>query len=251
MATPSPARDPQKEDVKVPGTNAISFRLFRRAQPRPRFVCCACHSQTNTHSPNVPRPRSPSHIRSCPKPASYPQRRSPCADRYAQCLEITHNPPDNPNIHKDDKMPPQDAPAVRFASSVEEITPTVTTTSPTETLSPTDAATGDGEETLAEVTPDQIRALSKSLQGAPLQQRRMNVFGFEPYSLPASRVSSLFRHNSSVYAWSRSFLKLFLVGLGVRPDALCFKVSYLPLHPSNTASTVRLVFPKHLTSSSL
>ncbi|KAL2873962.1 Nitrogen permease reactivator protein [Colletotrichum sp. CLE4] len=89
-------------------------------------------------------------------------------------------------------MPPQDTPAVRFASSVEEITPTVTTTSPTETLCPTDAdaATGDGEGSLAEVTPDQIRALSKSLQGAPLQQRRMNVFGFEPYSLPASRVGS-------------------------------------------------------------
>ncbi|KAJ0379030.1 hypothetical protein COL26b_002810 [Colletotrichum chrysophilum] len=89
---------------------------------------------------------------------------------------------------KDDKMPPQDAPAVRFASSVQEITPTVTTTSPTDTQSPIDAALGDAS--LSEVTPDQLRALSKSLQGAPLQQRRMNVFGFEPYSLPASRVCS-------------------------------------------------------------
>ncbi|OLN88104.1 Serine/threonine-protein kinase oca2 [Colletotrichum chlorophyti] len=84
-------------------------------------------------------------------------------------------------------MPPQDTPAVRFASSVQEITPVVTTTSPTDTQSPTDAATG---ASLSEVTPDQLKALSKSLQGAPLQQRRMNVFGFEPYSLPASRVCS-------------------------------------------------------------
>ncbi|GKT47259.1 serine/threonine-protein kinase PAK 5 [Colletotrichum spaethianum] len=134
MATPSPARDPPKEESQVPGTNALSFRLFRR------------------------------------NPA----------------LEISRNTPDNTNVDKD-KMPPQDAPAVRFASSVQEITPTVTTTSPTDTQSPTDAATG---ASLAEVTPEDLRALSKSLQGAPLQQRRMNVFGFEPYSLPASRVCS-------------------------------------------------------------
>ncbi|KAL0944435.1 Serine/threonine-protein kinase oca2 [Colletotrichum truncatum] len=86
-------------------------------------------------------------------------------------------------------MSSQDAPAVRFASSVEEITPAVTTTSPTDTQSPTDDAASGGAS-LSEVTPDQLRALSKSLQGAPLQQRRMNVFGFEPYSLPASRVCS-------------------------------------------------------------
>ncbi|KAK1968112.1 Pkinase-domain-containing protein [Colletotrichum sublineola] len=104
----------------------------------------------------------------------------------SQVPEISYNAFDNTNADRD-KMPPQDAPAVRFASSVQEIAPTVTTTSPTDTHSPTDAATG---ASLAEVTPDELRALSKSLQSAPLQQRRMNVFGFEPYSLPASRVCS-------------------------------------------------------------
>ncbi|WQF80331.1 Putative serine/threonine-protein kinase, active [Colletotrichum destructivum] len=104
----------------------------------------------------------------------------------SQVPEISRTASDNTNVDKD-KMSPQDAPAVRFASSVQEITPTVTTTSPTDTQSPTDAATG---ASLPEVTPEELRALSKSLQSAPLQQRRMNVFGFEPYSLPASRVCS-------------------------------------------------------------
>ncbi|GKT59309.1 nitrogen permease reactivator protein [Colletotrichum tofieldiae] len=30
MATPSPTRDPRKEESQVPGTTALSFRLFRR-----------------------------------------------------------------------------------------------------------------------------------------------------------------------------------------------------------------------------
>lgn len=38
------------------------------------------------------------------------------------------------------------------------------------------------------VTPEDIKSLSKSLQGHRLQERRMNNFSFEPYSLPASRV---------------------------------------------------------------
>ncbi|KAK2022932.1 Pkinase-domain-containing protein [Colletotrichum zoysiae] len=116
-----------------------------------------------------------------PSPARDPPKEE------SQVPEISCNTSDNTNVDRD-KMPPQDAPAVRFASSVQEIAaPIVTTTSPTDTQSPTNAATG---ASLAEVTPDELRALSKSLQGAPLQQRRMNVFGFEPYSLPASRVCS-------------------------------------------------------------
>ncbi|TDZ14495.1 Serine/threonine-protein kinase oca2 [Colletotrichum orbiculare MAFF 240422] len=105
--------------------------------------------------------------------------------------DMSTKAPNDTQPDKGSKMPPQDAPAVRFASSVEEITPTVTTTSPTETHSPVDAATGPGAPSLSEVTPDDLRALSKSLQGeGPLHERKMNVFGFEPYSLPASRVCS-------------------------------------------------------------
>lgn len=132
-------------------------------------------------------------------------------------------------------MPPQDAPAVRFASSVQEITPTVTTTSPTDTQSPTDAATG---ASLPEVTPEELRALSKSLQSAPLQQRRMNVFGFEPYSLPASRVRYPSRLLMLVLGDLSTGLLAFCLGvlLGLR-----FKVYFYPstLSLSNTASMSR------------
>lgn len=38
------------------------------------------------------------------------------------------------------------------------------------------------------MTPEDLKALSKSLQGHGLQERRMNIFSFEAYSLPASRV---------------------------------------------------------------
>jgi hypothetical protein len=74
--------------------------------------------------------------------------------------------------------------AVRFASTVEEIShapaePMVQSTSP---FSP-------GEDSIAEVMSDQIKELSTSLQNVDLQGRRLSRFAFEPYSLPASRVS--------------------------------------------------------------
>jgi hypothetical protein len=50
------------------------------------------------------------------------------------------------------------------------------------------AASRPSESSPPAVTAAEIRALSKALHGAPLQQRRMNVFQFEPISLPASRV---------------------------------------------------------------
>jgi hypothetical protein len=69
-------------------------------------------------------------------------------------------------------------PAVRFKSTVQEIDPQHTLSdSP---LSPVDH--------VGQITPDDIKALSHSLQGTSLQERRMKNYSFEPFSLPASRV---------------------------------------------------------------
>lgn len=46
----------------------------------------------------------------------------------------------------------------------------------------------DRFDTFNEVAADQIKAFRKSLHGLPLQERRMSTFGFEAFSLPASRV---------------------------------------------------------------
>lgn len=67
---------------------------------------------------------------------------------------------------------------MRFKSTVQEI-------DPQHTLSNSPPTT---DEHVGEVTPEDIKALSKSLQGNQLQERRMNIFSFEAYSLPASRV---------------------------------------------------------------
>lgn len=77
-------------------------------------------------------------------------------------------------------------PAVRFSSAVQE-------------FSPTEEAPGAGEPPAAapdapapesqEVTPEQLRAFTKSLHGPLLQERRMNTYQFEAFSLPPSRVS--------------------------------------------------------------
>ena len=85
-------------------------------------------------------------------------------------------------------MPPSetslkdDAPAVRFSSAVEEIDPQTPTTSGDAIVSPGHAG---------EVAADQLKAFTKSLHGRPLQERRMNTFQFEAFSLPPSRVSKL------------------------------------------------------------
>jgi len=71
-------------------------------------------------------------------------------------------------------------PAVRFRSTVEEIAPKQSLTTGDSANKPFDGPT---------VTPEDIRALSRSLQGSKLQGRRFESFKFEPVSLPASRVS--------------------------------------------------------------
>lgn len=76
---------------------------------------------------------------------------------------------------------PQTNTAVRFASTVEEISPTPAAMA----VSNTDPNQPDS---IAEVMSDQIRELSTSLQNVDLQGRRLSRFAFEPYSLPASRV---------------------------------------------------------------
>ncbi|KAI7788388.1 hypothetical protein LA080_010721 [Diaporthe eres] len=72
-------------------------------------------------------------------------------------------------------------PAVRFKSTVQEI-------DPQHPLS--ESAAPGGDNASESVTPEDIRSLSKSLQGHRLQERRMTNFAFEPYSLPASRTVS-------------------------------------------------------------
>lgn len=82
----------------------------------------------------------------------------------------------------DDKKGHEEGPAVRFSSSVEEIAP-----EPRDA----DATSKNKEETpssFTEVAADKLKAITQQMQYAPLQERRMSTFQFEPYSLPASRV---------------------------------------------------------------
>ncbi|OBT90369.1 HAL protein kinase [Pseudogymnoascus sp. 03VT05] len=73
------------------------------------------------------------------------------------------------------------SPAVRFASSSQEIEPVQL--DETNTISVTGEADVSGSG-------GQLRDLSDSLSGTHLQSRRMSHFNFEPVSLPASRVPS-------------------------------------------------------------
>ncbi|KAM0472006.1 hypothetical protein ACHAPX_008953 [Trichoderma viride] len=57
-----------------------------------------------------------------------------------------------------------------------------------ESLGTATTNTSDRFDTFNEVAADQIKAFQKSLQAVPLQERRMSTFGFEAFSLPASRL---------------------------------------------------------------
>ncbi|KAK0715643.1 kinase-like domain-containing protein [Lasiosphaeris hirsuta] len=76
------------------------------------------------------------------------------------------------------------APAVRFKSTIEEIAPDDTSAACHSAIA--DAPLGDP----GEVTPEQIRDLTKRLKACPLQERRMNIFSYEAFSLPPSRTVS-------------------------------------------------------------
>src|SRR5512140_540867 len=76
--------------------------------------------------------------------------------------------------------------AVRFKSTIEEIVPGESSVEPPVPAVAQDLSLGDP----GEVTPEQLRDLSKRLKACPLQERRMNIFSYEPFSLPPSRVSN-------------------------------------------------------------
>ncbi|KAK0666104.1 putative nitrogen permease reactivator protein [Cercophora samala] len=84
--------------------------------------------------------------------------------------------------------PPKDepaaeySPAVRFKSTVQEITP-----EDASLLANTDNVSL-GQP--GQVTSEEIRDLSERLRNCPLQERRMNIFSYEPVSLPVSRTVS-------------------------------------------------------------
>jgi hypothetical protein len=72
---------------------------------------------------------------------------------------------------------------------VEEIEPEAPVAQPAASSSLTTTTnTSDRFDTFNEVAADQIKAFQKSMHGLPLQERRMSTFGFEAFSLPASRV---------------------------------------------------------------
>ncbi|KAK3318262.1 kinase-like domain-containing protein [Apodospora peruviana] len=80
---------------------------------------------------------------------------------------------------------PQSSTAVRFKSTIEEIDPKDTTSGVPAAIAQ-EYSLGDPSE----VTPEQIRDLSNRLKACPLQERRMNIFNYEAFSLPASRTAS-------------------------------------------------------------
>ncbi|KHO02128.1 Protein kinase-like domain protein [Metarhizium album ARSEF 1941] len=94
----------------------------------------------------------------------------------------THPGPSQVTAHAlgDDSKPKDDAPAVRFASLIEEISPSAAPP----------AASQVADYSFAEVAADELKSFTKSLQGRHLQERRMNTFQFEAFSLPPSRVPS-------------------------------------------------------------
>ncbi len=88
---------------------------------------------------------------------------------------------------------------MRFRSVVEEISPEANALAPSSNEAP--QTLGDP----GEVSPEDLRALSKSLRASPLQERRMNIFGYEAFSLPASRVCTSWQlpyHNCASLALS-------------------------------------------------
>ncbi|EJT79046.1 HAL protein kinase [Gaeumannomyces tritici R3-111a-1] len=104
--------------------------------------------------------------------------------------------PSDAQLSPESQAPPEETPAqaVRFRSVVEEIGPQLpaaenpagATAFSAEPVASAAKALGDP----AEVTPTQLSALAQSLQGSHLHDRRMNIFSFQPVSLPASRTVS-------------------------------------------------------------
>lgn len=104
----------------------------------------------------------------------------------SESANTSSNAPNAPSDNREPRFNPQ--PAVRFKSAVEEIAPTAREPSyATSGMAESPEESGEPGEP-ADDTADQLRALSKSLRGCHLQEQRMNIFSYQPYSLPASRV---------------------------------------------------------------
>lgn len=96
-------------------------------------------------------------------------------------------PSQGPSPEAPDAKPRNDAvPAVRFSSAVETISPETQQQSSAEGPGPSPL-----QNELAPAGTDNIKTSTKSLHGTGLQERRMNTFQFEAFSLPPSRVSHL------------------------------------------------------------
>lgn len=98
------------------------------------------------------------------------------------------NAPANESVSTRSEKPKnssESSPAVRFASNVETISPQPSDIN--HLISPPDS-----QDASPSATSDQIRNLSRTLQNTNLQEKRLNNFMFEPYSLPPSRVGTLF-----------------------------------------------------------
>ncbi|KAL6871402.1 Pkinase domain-containing protein [Trichoderma novae-zelandiae] len=121
-----------------------------------------------------------------PAPAS-PDAAATAAPGAAPSDQVSRSPSKESTGSK-----PRDAPgSVRFSSAVEEIEPQAPIAQPAASSSLTTTTnTSDRFDTFNEVAADQIKAFQKSMQGLPLQERRMSTFGFEAFSLPASRINS-------------------------------------------------------------
>ncbi|KAL2200227.1 kinase-like domain-containing protein [Corynascus similis CBS 632.67] len=102
---------------------------------------------------------------------------------------MTTNPQDRELRNEDsanivaDNQPNQQS-QVRFKSTIEEIGPD----NATSTGFPLAGSGFLGSP--GQATPEDIRELSNRLRACPLQERRMNIFSYEPVSLPPSRTAS-------------------------------------------------------------
>jgi hypothetical protein len=81
-------------------------------------------------------------------------------------------------------------PSVRFNSSVQEIAPEPIYSNPESAEQQLKDHVEVPLGSPGEYTAEEVKALARSLKSSlPLQERRLGMFSYEPYSLPVSRVS--------------------------------------------------------------
>ncbi|KAK7956780.1 uncharacterized protein PG986_006002 [Apiospora aurea] len=134
----------------------------------------------------------------------------------------TGSPEQLPELSEQHAKPQDAAPAVRFASKVEEIAPG--------NLQSSAEPSNDSARETSEATPEQIKALSSSLHGVKLQEQRMKGYSFEPFSLPPSRVPSQENSLNNTPHQTNSPMGHQSPGMGSRPDVVS-----PPLTPAGTS----------------